>query len=636
MTRRLLKRSLFIIFFLVLFFSFSAHASEAGHLKYFGYFGDGEAAADSYKDYANVVWLYSNQYNTGICGVSPGNDITCQIEAAVAHGQKVILRLGTYLFFDNKPAGYSTLCDHQIVQSCINDYTENWNSYKQYIKPYVDNGSIIALYVFDEPVLYYGDPDLVARGVYDTMYEKLDTVTKLIKKDFPNLPLATTLLPSDVMKLTFENIPPQVQKSNGEYISSFQEPLSIPSGFDWLGFDCYSDWNNCYHSGVSITQLHDALKGKISSTQKLFLVPDGFQYVDENNNYLYGGINSLLGRIDNYYQLAKNDSAVVAVFPWKWNGDGAGHLYAKDIPLVAAKYEAIGREIINPVVSSVPIISSFTATPDILSLGQSSVLAWSATSSSSFSIDQGVGSVSGISKTVTPAQTTTYTLTASNTQGSATKTLTITVASVSQPRVDIKADNQDGPITIDYNGRATISWSSSNVSSCTATGGVSGTAGSYSTGSLTASRTYTVSCSSSSANVSDNVLVSVGSQATVSFKEGSLLNDKGTIYIIENGKKKGFTNFKAFSGLGYNLNNAIQADTSNILEAGVITSANQRHTRGVLILDKGAVYYLGQDLRYPFPSEEVFRSWDNDFKDVVKANSFDLALTLGPVAEIKK
>ena len=81
------------------------------------------------------------------------------------------------------------------------------------------------------------------------------------------------------------------------------------------------------------------------------------------------------------------------------------------------------------------------------------------------------------------------------------------------PTVDIKANNSDGPITIASGGSATISWTSANALSCAASNGWSGSksaSGSMSTGSLTASRTYTLTCSNRVGSASDSVTVNVG------------------------------------------------------------------------------------------------------------------------------
>lgn len=82
----------------------------------------------------------------------------------------------------------------------------------------------------------------------------------------------------------------------------------------------------------------------------------------------------------------------------------------------------------SAIAPSVPVINTFTATPSAINSGQSSTLAWSVTGSTSLSIDQGIGSVTGTtSRTVSPAATTTYTLTATNSAGSVTRQVLLSV-----------------------------------------------------------------------------------------------------------------------------------------------------------------------------------------------------------------
>jgi hypothetical protein len=75
----------------------------------------------------------------------------------------------------------------------------------------------------------------------------------------------------------------------------------------------------------------------------------------------------------------------------------------------------------------IPVIASFTVSPAITVLGTTATLSWSVSDATSLSIDQGVGTVTGTSKPVTPAATTTYTLTATGPGGSATGMATLTV-----------------------------------------------------------------------------------------------------------------------------------------------------------------------------------------------------------------
>lgn len=78
------------------------------------------------------------------------------------------------------------------------------------------------------------------------------------------------------------------------------------------------------------------------------------------------------------------------------------------------------------IVSTLPVITSFTATPSRISSGQSSVLSWNVSNASSTSIS-GIGTVASTSITVSPAVTTTYTLSAVNPSGTSTHTAVVTV-----------------------------------------------------------------------------------------------------------------------------------------------------------------------------------------------------------------
>jgi len=85
------------------------------------------------------------------------------------------------------------------------------------------------------------------------------------------------------------------------------------------------------------------------------------------------------------------------------------------------------------------------------------------------------------------------------------------------PSVDIKANGSDGPITISHNSSANLTWISQNVDSCYASNAWSGlksTSGSKSTGNLTSSKTYNITCSGSGGSVSDNVIVNVSAYSS--------------------------------------------------------------------------------------------------------------------------
>lgn len=75
-----------------------------------------------------------------------------------------------------------------------------------------------------------------------------------------------------------------------------------------------------------------------------------------------------------------------------------------------------------------PRIDTFTAEPGSVERGQSSTLRWSVANATNMSIDQGVGAVQANgTRQVNPANSTTYTLTASGAGGMDTRSVTVTV-----------------------------------------------------------------------------------------------------------------------------------------------------------------------------------------------------------------
>lgn len=73
------------------------------------------------------------------------------------------------------------------------------------------------------------------------------------------------------------------------------------------------------------------------------------------------------------------------------------------------------------------------------------------------------------------------------------------------------------PTSLPYNGSSTLTWNTSNATSCTGANAWSGTkavSGSQSTGSLTSSKTYTLTCSGPGGSVTKSVTVTVGAAPT--------------------------------------------------------------------------------------------------------------------------
>jgi len=110
-----------------------------------------------------------------------------------------------------------------------------------------------------------------------------------------------------------------------------------------------------------------------------------------------------------------------------WNNDDLHNLDG----VTASDFEVIQM---NPIYTSAsipqgaaPTIPSFTASSQSVSAGTQVTLSWNVTGASYFVVSPEVGAVRGSSVVVTPAQSTTYTLYATNAFGRTTATINITV-----------------------------------------------------------------------------------------------------------------------------------------------------------------------------------------------------------------
>jgi hypothetical protein len=145
---------------------------------------------------------------------------------------------------------------------------------------------------------------------------------------------------------------------------------------------------------------------------------------------------------------------------------------------------------------------TLTASPSSVAAGSASTLTWTTTNATLCTASAGWSGTQGTSGSLPTAAlsaTTIYTLTcaggAGTTPASATVTVTVTSpAPPPKPTVTLAAS----PTSVAPAGASTLTWSTANASTCTASGGWSGTkaaGGSVSTGAINATTTYTLTCS---------------------------------------------------------------------------------------------------------------------------------------------
>ncbi len=135
----------------------------------------------------------------------------------------------------------------------------------------------------------------------------------------------------------------------------------------------------------------------------------------------------------------------------------------------------------------------------------------------------------------------TYILTCTNAVGSVHDRAMVLIENLPTPpilpTVDIKANNSNDPITVNYSSDATLSWTSSNADTCVASNGWSGdkaVSGTESTGNLTASKTYTLTCKKGETSAIDSVTVNVTGElpAAPGPSDGNQVSDQPTTATV--------------------------------------------------------------------------------------------------------
>lgn len=114
-----------------------------------------------------------------------------------------------------------------------------------------------------------------------------------------------------------------------------------------------------------------------------------------------------------------------------------------------------------------PTIDTFTADPENMVYGAGSLLEWTTTGASSCSINQGIGSVTvDGSRSVNPTATTTYTLSATNSSGTTTDDVTVTLLA---PTVDTFSAS---PENIKFGNKSLLTWATTGAASVSIDQGV--------------------------------------------------------------------------------------------------------------------------------------------------------------------
>lgn len=177
----------------------------------------------------------------------------------------------------------------------------------------------------------------------------------------------------------------------------------------------------------------------------------------------------------------------------------------------AALSARLPRPLINPALCAPtnhePTLT-LTATPTRIDEGEDAMLTWSTANATSCTASggwSGAKSVSG-EEEVSPEETTTYTLACTGAGGTVTKSVTVTVTqSTPAPSLSFSAN----PTSVTVSGTSTLTWDSTNATSCIASDGWSGAKDLDGTHVVTvsATTTYTLACGNGVSTSTQSVTV---------------------------------------------------------------------------------------------------------------------------------
>jgi hypothetical protein len=296
-----------------------------------------------------------------------------------------------------------------------------------------------------------------------------------------------------------------------------------------------------------------------------------------------------------------------------------------------------------------PVIAAFSAAPTSITLGQSSVLSWSLSGADTVSIDNGIGpesNASSSSATVSPSQTSIYTLTATNYIGTTTAQTTVTVTApsggggggggsvITPPTI---GSFRVLPASILAGQSSIMSWSLTGASKVNITPSVSTNSLSPLSGTATVTPSTTTIYTLVAANVYGQSATASTTVAVVASNADSqpppasepakllppssapaycLVNHAGTFVLILNGIRHGIANPGLLSTFGYSFRDAA-TDTAAYqnLPSGDLLWPNN----GALVKASGnpTVYLISGQAKHGFTSASVFRGLGYKFSSVL-------------------
>ena len=114
----------------------------------------------------------------------------------------------------------------------------------------------------------------------------------------------------------------------------------VPTGYDWVGVDCYGNFNSCGDGSQSVTWYYDRIRDKLNPSQRMIIVPDGSSVSNPPSQ------EELVSRAEKYLALAQSDPSFVGAFTFLWQSF-SNITGTRDLPIVKEKYKQVGGSIIR-------------------------------------------------------------------------------------------------------------------------------------------------------------------------------------------------------------------------------------------------------------------------------------------------
>lgn len=134
--------------------------------------------------------------------------------------------------------------------------------------------------------------------------------------------------------------------------------------------------------------------------------------------------------------------------------------------------------------------------------------------------------------------------------------------------------------------------------------------------------------------ISSFVIYGSGVLGQTTYKNGKLIKEGATIYIVYKNTKSGFKNMSVFWGLGYKSSNVASVYDTGLVDSGyVVNSTKIAHPWGSWLKSGNTIYFAHELGLIPISSWEVFVNNGGESGNIVPANIYDFQRPILSVME---